>query len=79
MHRCHQNNSNFNTDGRKNPATRGGQRGVLNFSVSSPYPKRIQPSTRNSNGRAMMMMMDMMLVMEEMEAVGAVDAVEALG
>ena len=42
--RFHQNNSKFYTDERRKPATRGGQRGVLNLSVRSPYPKRIQPS-----------------------------------
>ena len=44
IHRCHQNKGNFDADGRKKQRARGGQRGVLNFSVSSPYPKRIQPS-----------------------------------
>ncbi len=37
-----ENNNNFMSGVQQNAATRGGQRGTLQFSVSFPYSQRIQ-------------------------------------
>eukprot|EP01043_Picozoa_sp_COSAG02_P026070 COSAG02_NODE_1491_length_12358_cov_52.348014_4_plen_214_part_00 len=49
-HRCHQNNTSFNTNPRKSPSDWRWPGGPLNFSVGSLYPKRIQPSLREEEG-----------------------------